>query len=158
MNRIKATFLTLFISLASLTGCASNGDGSQAAGLKQPEVLINAPQERVKAVITERLVRAGYQFESEGSNSMVYSIPITDLGQSMSLVLMGVSGDAKKESLVEYTILPNGDKTTLIGRHYVRVSNAFGQSKKILMSDKNPSNQSLVESMERVKNQAENKA
>ncbi|MGL6459726.1 hypothetical protein ACSZNG_12095 [Aeromonas hydrophila] len=59
---------------------------------------------------------------------------------------------------MEYTILPNGDKTTLIGRHYVRVSNAFGQSKKILMSDKNPSNQSLVESMKRVKNQAENKA
>lgn len=69
----------------------------------------------------------------------------------------GVSGDAKKESLVEYTILPNGDKTTLIGRHYVRASNAFLQSKKILMSDKNPSNQSLVEGMERVKNQAENK-
>ncbi len=158
MNRIKATFLTLFISLASLTGCASNGDGSQAAGLKQPEVLINAPQERVRAVISERLARAGYQFETESSHTMAFARPITDLDRMMALVLKGISSEAEKEDFIEFTVLENEGKTTVIGRHFIRVSNAFGQSKKILTSDQQPSNGVMIESLNNVKNQAENKA
>lgn len=155
MNKIKATFLTIIIGLAGLTGCASNGDGSQAAGLKQPEVLISAPQDTVKAVISERLARAGYQFETESSHTMAFARPITDLDRKMALVLKGISSETEKEDFIEFTLLESGGKTTVIGRHFIRVSNAFGQSKKILTSDQQPSNGVMIESLKNVKNQAE---
>lgn len=158
MNIIKATFLTLFISLTSLTGCASNGDGSQAAGLKQPEVLINAPQERVKAVISERMTRAGYQFEAESSHTMTFARPITDLARGLRLVLQGVSSEADTEDFIEFTLLENSGKTTVISSHFIRVTNAFGQSKKILASDKQPSNGAMVEILNNMKNKAEKEA
>lgn len=155
MNRIKATFLTLIIGLAALTGCASNGDGSQAAGLKQPEVHINASQDTVKAVLAERLTRAGYQFETESSHSLSFARPITDLDRKMALVLKGISSEAGKEDFMEFTLLEKGGKTTVIGQHYIRLSNAFGQSKKILISDQQPNNKVMFDSLNNVKNQAE---
>ncbi|BEE07111.1 hypothetical protein ACK36G_18640 [Aeromonas veronii] len=158
MNRIKATLLTAAIGLASLTGCASNGDASHTAALKQPEVLISAPQSTVKAVISERLARAGYQFEAESSHTMAFARPITDLDRKMALVLKGISAEAEKEDFIEFTLLESEGKTTVIGRHFIRVSNAFGQSKKILTSDQNPSNSVMNDSLKNVKNQAEKEA
>lgn len=158
VNKVKATLLTLFISIAGLTGCASNGDGSQAAGLKQPEVQINASQDTVKAVLAERLTRAGYQFETESSHSLAFARPITDLERKMALVLKGINSEAEKEDFMEFTLLEKEGKTTLIGRHYIRVSNAFGQSKKILTSDQQPNNEVMLESLNNVKNQAEKQA
>jgi len=158
VNRIKATFLTLIIGLTALTGCASNGDGSQAAGLKQPEVQINASQDTVKAVLAERLTRAGYQFETESSHSLAFVRPITDLDRKMALVLKGISSEAEKEDFMEFTLLEKDGGTTVIGRHYIRLSNAFGQSKKILISDQQPNNKVMFQSLNNVKNQAEKQA
>ncbi len=157
MYKIKTTILTLIIGLATLTGCASNGDGAQA-NLKRPEVQINAPQDKVRSVLTERLVRAGFQFESESSHTMAFTRPITDLNRKMALVLKGINGEAQSEDFMEFSLFEKEGKTTVISRHFIRVSNAFGQSKKVQTPNDYANNKVLFESLNRLKNQAEKDA
>jgi hypothetical protein len=142
----------LAITVFVLAACAS---GPPAPPLKtatgRPEIVINAPVEKVRATIISSEVGAGSKMVSETQSSLTFSIPITSFAAGL---LYGSGLSPTPYGRATFTMVSAGEKTRVFVSAEM-VSNYGTAFERVYPSQDPQTYQNLQRSLERIKLAAE---
>jgi hypothetical protein len=94
----------------------------------KPEVVINTTdREKIKSVIINEFMNAGFTMVSESDYSVVFSKPMEGFGGVMYQAMLGNSYSSSPEWNARINMANTGESTRVLAQAVVRMQNAFGR-------------------------------
>ncbi len=136
-----------------LAGCATTQRLATPSG--KPEVNINTTDRgKIKSVIINEFMNAGFTMVSEGDYSVVFSKPMEGFGGVMYQAMLGNSYSSSPELNARINMATTSSSTRVMAQAVVRMQNAFGREDVNDMTDGKAGAQ-LQEILQRIKTQVE---
>ncbi len=151
-KRAKAIVGVILISLM-LAGCATTQRLATQSG--KPEVsVIKTDRGKIKSVIINEFMNAGFTMVSESDHGVVFSKPMEGFGGFMYQATLGNAYSSSPEWNARINMATTGNTTRVMAQAVVRMQNAFGREEVNDMTDGKVGTQ-LQEILQRVKTQIE---
>jgi len=152
MKRADVVISIILISLM-IAGCATTQRLTTPSG--KPEVTINTTDRgKIKSVIINEFMNAGFTMVSESDYGIVFSKPMEGFGGIMYKAMLGNLYSSSPEWNVRINMATTGDSTRVMAQAIVRMQNAFGQEDVNDMT-KGKAGVQLQEILQRIKVQVE---
>ena len=152
MKRVNAVIGVILMGLM-LAGCATTQRLATPSG--KPEVNINTTDRgKIKSVIINEFMNAGFTMVSESDYGVVFSKPMEGFGGVMYQAMLGNSYSSSPEWNARINMATSGDSTRVMAQAVVRMQNAFGREDVNDMTN-GKSGVQLQEILQRIKSQVE---
>ena len=152
MNKIYPAITVILIGLI-FSGCATTQRVATPSG--KPEVVINTTdREKIKSVIINEFMNAGFTMVSESDYSVVFSKPMEGFGGVMYQAMLGNSYSSSPKWNARINMANTGESTRVLAQAVVRMQNAFGREDVNDMTNGKAGAQ-LQEILQRIKAQVE---
>ena len=153
MKKMYAVFIGAILMGLMLGGCATTQRLATPSG--KPEVNINTTDRgKIKSVIINEFMNAGFTMVSESDYSVVFSKPMEGFGGVMYQAMLGNSYSSSPEWNARINMATTGSSTRVMAQAVVRMQNAFGREDVNDMTDGKAGAQ-LQEILQRIKTQVE---
>jgi len=153
MKKMYAVFIGAILMGLMLAGCATTQRLATPSG--KPEVNINTTDRgKIKSVIINEFMNAGFTMVSESDYSVVFSKPMEGFGGVMYQAMLGNSYSSSPEWNARINMATTGSSTRVMSQAVVRMQNAFGREDVNDMTDGKAGAQ-LQEILQRIKAQVE---
>ncbi len=117
-------------------------------------ISVGAPVDKVKAALVARLAPKGFTIESETDHQLVFSREVDGANGVLAQALMGNAYSEKPRHVAYFTLVKDGDNTTVIGRHEMTVRMAQGKVNRVSL-DEGKARKDMADMLAEVKAAAE---
>lgn len=125
MKKVYSVIALILLSLI-VSGCATTQRVATPSG--KPEIVINTTDRgRIKSVITNEFMNAGFTMVSESDYSVVFSKPMEGVGGVMYQATLGNPYSSSPEWNARINMATTGTSTRVMAQAVVKMQNAFGR-------------------------------
>ncbi|MCF6153927.1 MAG: hypothetical protein E3K36_01480 [Candidatus Brocadia sp.] len=126
MKRVSSVVFGAILIGLILVGCATTQHLATPSG--KPEVNITTTDRgKIKSVIINEFMNAGFSLVSESDYSVVFSKPVEGFGGVMYKAMLGNSYSSNPEWNARINMAALNDSTRVMAQAVVRMQNAFGR-------------------------------
>lgn len=153
MKRVNTIIISAILIGLFLGGCATTQHLATPSG--KPEVIINTTDRwKIKSVIINEFMNAGFTMISESDYGVVFSKPMKGVGGVMYQALLGSPYSSSPEWNARINMATTSDSTRVVAQAVAKMQNAFGREDVNDMTSGKPGVQ-LQEILQRIKVQVE---